>query len=188
MRTINTRFRIGRVVLGVATALSLVSLVVVSTGSVSAQPSGISEATITIEGGALGITVPTGPVDLGTFINVVGAGSVTGELGVVTVSDARSAASGASWEASGISSAFTSAPATAIPASAVGYSPGEVDKVGTAVFVTHEQPDLTAVVPVVVASAITGDNSATWTPEITVLVPADTVAATYVATITHSVL
>ena len=185
MRTIRTRFRIGRVVLGVATALSLV---VVSTGSVSADPTGISEATITIEGGSLGITVPTGPIDLGTFVNVVGAGSVTGELGVVTVSDARSAAAGASWVASGISSAFTPPAGTAIAASAVGYSPGEVDKVGTATFVTHEQPDMTAVVPVVVASAITGENSATWTPEITVLVPAGVVAATYLATITHSVL
>jgi hypothetical protein len=184
MRTTSSRFRIGRVGLGVATALSLL---VVSTGPVSAEPSGISEATITIEGGSLGITVPTGPVDLGTFVNAVGGGSVTGPLGVVTVSDARSAAAGASWVATGISSAFTPAAGPAIAASAVGYSPGDVGQIGTATYVTHDRTDMTAVVSVVEASAITGDNSATWNPEVTVVVPGGMAAGTYTATITHSV-
>lgn len=184
MRTTSTRFPIGRVGLAVATVLSLL---VVSTGSVSADPSGISEATITIQGGSLGITVPTGPVDLGTFVNVVGGGSVAGDLGWVTVSDARSAAAGAGWTTTAISSAFTPPTGPAIAASAVGYSPGAVDKVGTATFVTHDPTDMTAPVAVVVASAITGDNSATWDPEITVTVPGGMAAGIYTATITHSV-
>jgi hypothetical protein len=185
MRTTSTRFRLGRVGLAAAAALSLL---VVSTGTASADPSGTSEATITIEGGSLGITVPTGTVDLGTFVNTVGGGSVTGELGVVTVSDARSAAAGASWVASGISTAFTPAAGPAIAASAVAYFPGTVNQVGTATYVTHDQADMTAVHPVVEASAITGDNAATWNPEIEVTVPGGMAAGIYTATITHSVL
>ncbi len=42
--------------------------------------------------------------------------------------------------------------------------------------------------PVVTATGITGDNSATWNPTITVTVPGGTVAGTYSAVITHSVL
>ena len=185
MRITSTRFGIGRVALGVTAALSLL---VVSTGTASTDPSGASEATITIEGGSLGITVPTDTADLGTFVNVVGGDSVSGELGWVTVSDARSPAAGASWTASGISTAFTPASGPAIAASAVGYAPGVVDEVGTVTIATQDQTDMTAVVPVVEASAITGDNSATWNPEITVDVPGGMAAGTYTATITHSVL
>jgi hypothetical protein len=185
MHSISTQSRLGRVAIAVAISLPLF---LVSTGSVSAEPSGTSEATITIEGGSLGITVPTGIVDLGTFTNIVGGGSIAGTLGEVTVSDARSAAAGAEWSASAISSAFTPAAGPAMAASAVAYSPGTIDQEGTATFVTHEQPDMTAVVPVVVASAITGDNAATWNPEITVSVPGGMAPGVYTATITHSVL
>jgi len=185
MHTTNTRYRIGRVALAVAISIPLL---LVSTGSVSADPSGTSEATITIEGGSLGITVPSGTVDLGTFVNVVGGGSVTGTLGEVTVSDARSAAAGAEWSASAISTAFTPAVGPALAASTVAYEPGIVEKSGTATYETHNQPDMTAVVPVVVASAITGDNAATWNPEITVVVAGGMAPGMYTATITHSVL
>ncbi len=185
MRTTSTQSRMGRVALAVAIALPLFF---VSTGSVSADPSGTSEATITIEGGSLGITVPTAIVDLGTFTNVVGGGSMSGTLGEVTVSDARSAAAGSEWVASAISSAFTPLAGPALAASEVAYSPGTVEMEGTATYETHNQPDMTAVVPVVVASAITGDNAAVWNPEITVSVPGGTAPGIYTATITHSVL
>jgi hypothetical protein len=185
MHTTKTRYRIGRVALAVAISFPLL---LVSTGSVSADPSGTSEATITIEGGSLGITVPSGTVNLGTFVNVVGGGSVTGTLGAVTVSDARSAAAGAEWSASVISTAFAPAVGPALAASTVAYELGIVEKLGTATYEIHNQPDLTAVVPVVVASAITGDNAATWNPEITVSIAGGMAAGIYTATITHSVL
>jgi hypothetical protein len=185
MHTTNTRYRFGRVALAVAMSIPLL---LVSTGSVSADPSGTSEATITIEGGSLGITVPIGTVDLGTFVNVVGGGSVTGSLGEVTVSDGRSAEAGSGWVANAISTAFTPPTGPALAASQVQYMPGDIDKYGTATYETHDQPDMTAVVPVVVATAITGDNSATWSPEITVVVPGGMAAGVYSATITHSVL
>jgi hypothetical protein len=185
MHTTSTSYRLGRIAIAIAISLPVF---LVSTGSVSAEPSGTSEATITIEGGSLGITVPTETVDLGTFTNTVGGGSVTATLGAVTVSDARSAGAGAGWVASAISSAFTPAAGPALAASLVGYTPGDVVKYGTATYETHEQPDLTAVVTVVEATAITGDNSATWDPEITVQVPGGMAPGVYTATVTHSVL
>jgi hypothetical protein len=184
MRTTSTRFRFGRVAIAVATALPLL---LASAGSVSADTHGISEATITIEGGSLAITVPSVSVDLGTFTNIVGGGSVTGTLGEVQVLDARSAAAGAGWVATAISSAFTPPAGTALAASFVAYAVGDITQSGTATYESHDRADLTAVGPVITATAITGDNSATWNPEITVDVPGGTAAGVYTATITHSV-
>ncbi len=46
----------------------------------------------------------------------------------------------------------------------------------------------TTVAPVVTATGITGDNSATWNPTINVFVSGGHAAGTYTGTITHSVL
>ena len=148
----------------------------------------VTPATITITGGTLEISAPTASVNLGTLVNTVGGGTVSGQLGMVQVSDARSAAAGSGWVASAISSAFTPATGTAIAASAVGYAAGPITKVGTAVYTANDPDDLTAVTPAVTASGITGDNSATWNPTINVAVPGGTAAGVYSATITHSVL
>ena len=48
--------------------------------------------------------------------------------------------------------------------------------------------DLTGSVPAVTATGITGDNSATWTPVISVAVPGGMAAGVYSGTITHSVV
>jgi hypothetical protein len=42
-------------------------------------------------------------------------------------------------------------------------------------------------VPVVTASEITGDNTATWSPTIRVSLPSGMAAGVYTGTITHSV-
>lgn len=148
---------------------------------------GPTTATLTITAGALAITVPTSPVSLGTRANTVGGGTVSGVLGVVQVSDGRSAAAGSGWVASVISTAFTPPSGPAIAASAVGYTAGTITKVGTAVYTANDPPNLTGVSPAVTATGITGDNSATWSPTISVLVPGGMAAGTYTATITHSV-
>lgn len=52
-----------------------------------------------------------------------------------------------------------------------------------------EQPtNLTGVIPVVTASGISGDNTATWTPTINIAVPGGMAAGVYTATITHSIV
>ena len=154
----------------------------------SAAGPGQSSATITVTGGALSITVPTDAGNLGTRANSVLGGTVSGPLGVVQVNDARSAAAGSGWVVSVISTAFTPPAGPAIAASAVGYVAGTITKVGTATYTANDPGNLTGVVPAVTATGITGDNSATWNPTITVTVPGGMAAGVYSATITHSVV
>jgi hypothetical protein len=153
-----------------------------------ADASGTSSATVTVQGGFLSITVPVDAGNLGTRTNTVSAGTISGPLGQVQVNDARSAAAGSGWVASVISSAFTPPAGPAIAASAVSYVAGPITKVGTATYVANNPSNLTGVAPAVTATGITGDNSATWNPTITVAIPGGTIAGTYSATITHSVV
>jgi hypothetical protein len=152
----------------------------------SAVP-GVTTATVTVQGGALSITVPTDAGNLGSATNSVGGEIISGPLGEVQVNDARSAAAGSGWVATVISSAFTPPAGPAIPASAVGYTAGVITKTGTATFTANNPSNLTGVVPAVTATGITGDNSATWNPTISVTVPGGMAAGVYAATITHSV-
>lgn len=145
-------------------------------------------ATITITGGALGITVPVDAGNLGSRPNTVAGGVISGPLGQVQVSDGRSAAAGSGWVVSAISTAFTPPAGPAIAASAVGYTAGAIAKVGTATYAANDPTNLTGVAPVVTATGITGDNSATWSPTIHVTVPGGMAAGVYSATITHSVV
>jgi hypothetical protein len=143
---------------------------------------------VTVTGGTLSISAPPAAGNLGSRANTVAGGTISGALGVVQVNDARSAAAGSGWVASVISTAFIPPSGTAIAASAVSYSAGTITKTGTATFTANNPNDLTGVVPAVTATGITGDNSATWNPSITVAVPGGFAAGVYSATITHSVV
>ncbi|MDZ7844481.1 MAG: hypothetical protein U5K99_06755 [Anaerolineales bacterium] len=127
--------------------------------------------TLEITGGALSISVPAGVVDFGTISDTVEGGTISAQLGEVQVSDARSAPAGSGWVASVISTAFTPAAGPTIAASAISYDAGTITKVGTATYTANNPVDLTGSVPAVTATGITGNNSATWNPTITVAVP-----------------
>jgi len=146
---------------------------------------GDTGATVTVTAGGLAITVPSGPTNLGTRANSVNGGTISGRLGVVAVSDARGGVAG--WVASVISTAFAPPSGPPIPASAVGYTVGTITPVGIAVHTANNPGNLTDVSPAVTATAVVGDNSATWNPTINVAVPGGMAPATYTATITHSV-
>ncbi|MEO8424359.1 MAG: hypothetical protein ABI595_10700 [Actinomycetota bacterium] len=154
----------------------------------SAGTTGTTTATVTVTGGSLSITVPTDAGSLGTQTNSVLGGTISGALGQVQVNDARGAAAGSGWVTSVISSAFTPPAGPAIPALNVSYSAGTIVKVGTATYVANNPGNLTAVNPAVTATGITGDNSATWNPTISVFVAGGMASGVYSATITHSVL
>jgi hypothetical protein len=154
----------------------------------SADAAGGTTATVTILGGALSITVPPDAGNLGSRDNTVGGGVISGALGSVQVTDARSAAAGSGWVVSVISTAFTPPAGPTIAASLVGYTAGTITKVGTATYTANDPTNLTGVVAAVTATGITGDNSATWNPTINVTVPGGTVVGVYSATITHSVV
>jgi hypothetical protein len=149
---------------------------------------GDTTASVTVTGGSLSITVPTAAGNLGTSANTVGGETISGPLGQVQVNDARNAAAGSGWVVSVISTAFTPPAGPAIPASAVSYTAGLITQVGTATYTADNPSDLTGVVPAVTATGITGDNSATWTPTISVTVPGGMAPGVYSGTITHSVL
>ena len=160
----------------------------ISIPAASADTTGITNATITVQGGFLAISVPANAGNLGTITNSVGGGTVSGPLGQIQVSDARSAAAGSGWVTSAISSAFTPPAGPAIAASAVGYNAGTITKVGTATYTANNPLALTGVTAVVTATGITGDNSATWNPTINVTVPGGMAAGVYSAIVTHSVV
>jgi hypothetical protein len=157
-------------------------------GAVTALPGGAADtpASFTLTGGLLSISAPTGNVSLGTQVASTSASTISGHLGVVTVTDQRGGAT--TWVASVIVTAFTptTGPAvTAIAAVNVSYSAGTVTQSG----VTTVQPvttDLTGVSPVVNGTS-TGISTASWNPTISVLVPANAAPGVYSATITHSV-
>jgi len=152
-----------------------------------AATTGGTTASFTLSGGTLSITVPTVPVSFGSSPEAVATQVISGSLGQVQVNDARDAAAGSGWVATVISAAFTPSVGTAIAASAVSYTSGAITKVGTATYTANNAGDLTGVVAVVTATGITGDNSATWNPTISIAVPGGMAAGTYMAVITHSV-
>jgi hypothetical protein len=152
-----------------------------------ADQTAISSASITLVGGGLSITAPSDAGNLGTKSNQVGATTVSGQLGTVQVTDSRSAPTGSAWTATAISTAFTPTAGPAIGAAFVGYTAGTITKVGTATYTANDPANLTGVSPVVTATEITGDNTATWNPTIHIAVGANMAAGVYSGTITHSV-
>jgi hypothetical protein len=153
----------------------------------AAETSGETAATVTVEGGVLSITVRSDAGNLGTRSGDGGERTLSGRLGEVFVDDARGATAGSGWVASVVSTDFTSDTGPAIPASAVAYTAGEIEKVGTATLRAEDPVDLTTVTPAVTATRVSGNNSATWNPTVSVTVPGDIPAGVYAATITHSV-
>ena len=141
-------------------------------------------ATFTLTAGALSISSPTVSVPLGTQVASISASTIVGPLGVVTVSDQRGGAT--TWTASVISTAFTPPAGPADPASNVSYAAGSITQSATVVATAVAAPDLTGV-SVVVTGASTGISSASWNPNISVIVPANFAPGIYSATITHSV-
>jgi hypothetical protein len=157
----------------------------------AAPTTGDTTVTFTVTAGALSITVPAS-VDLGSGA----AGTqITGNMGPVTVTDAR-AALVATWTATVSSTDFTTGggtPAETISKANVSYWSGPATSTtGTGVFTPGQLTALLAQSLSVPRTAFTltagvGDNSATWNPGLIVNVPAAAVAGTYTGTVTHSV-
>ena len=141
-------------------------------------------ATFTLTAGGLSISAPTGSVSLGSQPVSNGSSTITGSLGVVTVSDQRGGAT--SWTASVISTAFTPTAGPADPASNASYGAGAITASATVVATAVSAANLTGV-STVVTGASTGVSSASWNPTISVVIPGNFAPGVYGATITHSV-
>jgi hypothetical protein len=156
-----------------------------------AATSGDTTVTFTVGAGALSITVPAS-VDLGTGA----AGTqITGQMGTVTVTDARAALT-ATWTATVSSTDFTTGggtPAETIPKANVSYWSGPATATsGAGVFTPGQLTALLAVSLSVPRTAFTltlgvGNNSCSWNPGLIVNVPVSAVAGLYTGTVTHSV-
>jgi hypothetical protein len=149
-------------------------------------PSGGTPTTFSVTIGALTITVPAS-ADLGAG----NPGTTIGPapLGTVEVTDDR-AALGASWTATAASTDFTTGggtPSETIPATDVSYAPGTLNTTGTATDTGTPVTLSGTPAPVVAATAITGDNTCSWDPDLSVAVPSAAVGGVYTATVTHSV-
>ena len=141
--------------------------------------------------GNLSISVPASKeLSAGTATN---AGTLSAQLGAVSVSDQRGALV-ANWTASVTSSDFTTGAGTAaekIVKANVAYASGAATATaGTGVF-TPGQLTTAVALPLsssqtAFAAAAVGNNSATWNPTVIVTIPSSAVVGTYSGTITHS--
>ncbi|PBC67650.1 hypothetical protein BX265_8275 [Streptomyces sp. TLI_235] len=167
-----------------------VAIVVAAAGVADAAP-GDTTVTFSVSGGSLAISVPAGPVGLGSALP---GGSVGGQLGSVTVTDARALLT-ASWTASVVSGSFTTGGSTAaetVPASAVSYWSGTGSVTGTGTFTpgqatSGQAQTLDTTRTAYTLSGGTGNNSATWNPTLAIAIPAGAVNGVYTGTVTHSV-
>jgi hypothetical protein len=141
--------------------------------------------------GALSITVPPGPVDLGTYADAASARTIAGTLGTIRVDDTRGGSAATGWVATVTSTSFTPPAGPPIPPTAISYSTGPLAQIrGHAAHARHDATDLSTAAAVVTVTGASGDNAAvtSWTPSIAIIVPDTAVAGIYTATITHSVL
>jgi hypothetical protein len=155
--------------------------------------------TFTLSGGGLAVSPQVAATLTTTGLSTtVGAHDVVGSLGAVTVNDTRGAGA-AGWLASASSSAFDlAAPilsggttGTSITSSTnVSYAHGTfsaVDGVTTTGSPSSAVPLTSTAATVVTGTLAIGTNTATWTPDLTVSMPATARAGDYSGTVTTSV-
>ena len=172
---------------GLALAAGLVAGGVMGTAGIASADANTT-TTFTIDGGALTVSAPAS-VDLGSVDT--GSASIADQLGPVTVTDLRGALE-SDWTASVSASAFTTGTATAhetVAASDVDYLSGSATATtGLGTFTAGgAQTDLSADRLAFEQAGGTGNNSATWNPEITLNLSASQVAGDYTGTVVHSV-
>jgi hypothetical protein len=152
----------------------------------SAATSGGTPMTVEVGGGALSITVPGGPVDLGSVPAGVSAQTVSAPLGQVTVTDNRAGTAG--WTTTVGATDFTGPQSITVSTpGSVTYTAPAATVTGTANVANSNQDHLFPDAVVQTATGVSGPNTAAWNPTLAVRVPAGALAGTYSSTITHSV-
>ncbi|TDB71343.1 hypothetical protein [Micromonospora sp. KC721] len=173
------------------TLIAAGAAVVALASPAAAAPTGDTVVTFTVATANLNISVPAA-VNLGSAF---AGNTITGELGNVTVTDSR-AALNATWTATVNAGAFTTgsgSPEETITPNLIEYWSGPaLGTTGTGTFVPGQpsQSDAVTLNQVRVAFSKTsgsGNNSATWAPDIRISIPTTAVGGTYSGVITHSV-
>lgn len=165
--------------------LAIVALAL--TGSLGLASPASADPTVTtfsLTGGSLTLAV-SGTATLTNEASGVSANSITGQLGTVTVTDARGGTAG--WVTSAISTMFTGTIA-GTPSTDVLYTNGTITKTGANTVTGITAGSLVGALPVATATAVSGNNTASWNPTIDVSMPAGALATTYTGTVTTSVV
>lgn len=164
--------------------LAVATLVIGLTLGASAQAEAVGSPTVTtftLLGGTISITpAPTAVLTGGA----PGVALVSGALGLVTVLDNRGVST--PWVASVSTTTFTG-PGSSV-STGVSYNAGTVTVVGAATIPASVATTLTTTAASVVApTSITGINTVTWNPVLTVSLPSTALAGLYTGTLTTSV-
>lgn len=175
--------------------LAIVTVLVGLAAGLTALPAEAADSTTTFElttAGGLSISAP-GSKSLGSA--ATNAGTLSTQLGTVTVTDERGVLSG-TWTASVSGTDFTTGTATAdetIAKAGISYWSGAATaSSGTMVAVPGQLTSLNAVTlgasgTAFSATGVIGNVSLSFSPTIVVNIPSDAVVGTYTGTITHSV-
>lgn len=141
-------------------------------------------ATFSLTGGELILSVGASAA-LTNEASGVAANVITGTLGEVAVSDARGGTAG--WVASAASTTFTGTDLSV--SDSVAYTNGAVTETGTNTIAAVTSAALTTT-PAAVASAtaVSGNNTASWNPTLDVSMPAGALAGDYAGTVTTSLV
>jgi hypothetical protein len=140
--------------------------------------------TFSLTGGDLTLSVGASAA-LGDEDSGVAANTITGTLGVVTVTDARGGTAG--WVTSAESSTFTGTGLSV--SSGVAYTNGTVTETGTnTVAAATAAAIMGAELPVATATLVSGNNTAAWNPTLDVSMPAGALAGDYEGTVTTSLV
>ena len=139
--------------------------------------------TFTLTGGELTLSVGA-TAALTDEASGVDANVITGTLGAVSVTDARGGTAG--WVTSAASSTFTG---TGLSVSdGVAYTNGTVTETGENTVAAVTGQSITSVQPVATATAVSGNNTASWNPTLDVSMPAGALAGAYTGTVTTSLV
>jgi hypothetical protein len=159
---------------------------VLGTLPASAQTTGDTPITFQVTGGTLDITVPSGPVNLGTVAAGDTAQTVSAKLGTVTVTDGRDGTTGWTVTEHGVDFTGPSTISVSAPGSS-SYDPGVITTTGTVIATGTAQSPIYPPSAVVTGTGVNGINTATWDPTVSITVPANTLTGTYSSTITHDI-
>ena len=166
-------------------------LLVVLDGTVPAaadeEDTDTSPIAVTVTGGELQISVSSSTSNLGSVENTPDGTMISGQLGEVKVRDNRNAAADSGWVATAVATELTPKKGPGISPDNIRYDPGPIDKQGAVTIEAADSVTLDQARAVVTASEIGGNNVASWTPTITITIPAEITAGTYRGTISHSV-
>jgi len=165
----------------IAVGIGTVALLVSGPMPASAATSGETTTTFTLEAGTIDVTVQ-GSAALTNGSS--GQLTVSGQLGVVNVTDNRGGTVG--WITSAASTAFSNGSGSS--STGVSYNSGSVSKTGTVTVVSAGPTTLSAnPSPVVTGTLVVGNNTASWNPTLTVSLPSNSLAGNYSGVVTTSV-